>query len=149
MRGENRRRARSMRTSTDEVGSSLLPSSKLRRLFKGASSQRTLNIKNVLRKRQHPMYPCMCRATLPASCQLPWPRSSSKCKSLLQRHMSTTCYTHVKRAIANNGVAVCPQKFGGSAMPSHIEKRIANVVRKLRERKLNTYSKQFRRTNTI
>jgi len=38
MRGEKRRRARSVRTSTNEDVSSSLPSNKLRRLFKGASS---------------------------------------------------------------------------------------------------------------
>ncbi len=48
----------------------------------------------------------------------------------------------MQKAIANIGLAVSPQILGGAALPSHIEKRIANIVRKLRERKLPVFQSE-------
>ena len=47
----------------------------------------------------------------------------------------TTCRVHLKAALKNGGVAVSPQKPGGASLPSHIEKKIARIVRGLRARK--------------
>ena len=40
----------------------------------------------------------------------------------------STCWTHLNKAIDNNNVGLSPQKLGGAALPSHLEKRIANVA---------------------
>ena len=143
MRGEKRRRARSLRTSTGtiEVGSSSLPSNKLRRLFKGASSH--LEYQELIKET------ATSAASLYLSSSASGESSTSMAKVVKQMQDSlttagvevcdTTCYTHVKKAIANIGIAVSPQISGGAALPSFIEKRIANIVRKLRERKLPVF----------
>ncbi len=41
----------------------------------------------------------------------------------------------MQKAIDNNFVGVSPQKPGGFVLPSHLEKRIAAVVRNLRAKK--------------
>jgi hypothetical protein len=46
-----------------------------------------------------------------------------------------TCTGHIKRAIANDGVPLTPQKPGGICVPSSLEDRIATVVRWFRDRK--------------
>jgi hypothetical protein len=52
------------------------------------------------------------------------------------------CWTHLKAALNNNGVAVSPQKPGGASLPSHIEKKIANIDRGLRARKFPVFASE-------
>ncbi len=40
----------------------------------------------------------------------------------------STCWTHFQKEIDNNFIGVSPQKAGGVALPSHLDKRVANVV---------------------
>ena len=42
----------------------------------------------------------------------------------------------MQNPIDNNLVGISPQKLGGAALPSHPEKKVANVVRNSREKKL-------------
>jgi hypothetical protein len=123
-RGEKRRRARSLRTSFNEYVSSSLPSNKLRRLFKGASS--------------HLEYQELVKETAASVASLYLLRSASGESSIsmakvvkqMQESLTTasvevcdtTCSTHVKKAISNKGLAVSPQIPGDAALPSHIEK---------------------------
>ena len=53
-------------------------------------------------------------------------------------HVST-CREQVKRALANNCVGVDPQRNGGQALPSTVEKDIANMVQHLREQKFPVF----------
>ncbi len=57
----------------------------------------------------------------------------------------TTCKTHVKNALNNNGIALSLQKPGGVSLPSHIEKNIAVAVRGLRERKFPVFASEIMR----
>jgi hypothetical protein len=52
----------------------------------------------------------------------------------------STCWTHLRAALTNYGVAVSPQKPGGVLLPSHIEKKIAKIVRGLRARKFPVFA---------
>jgi hypothetical protein len=51
----------------------------------------------------------------------------------------STCWADFLRVIDNNFVGLSPQKPGGVAMPSQLEKEIANVDRRLRERKFPVF----------
>jgi hypothetical protein len=66
-----------------------------------------------------------------------WARSVDVCKS--------TCRIHVKKALGNNCVVVSPQKPGGLALPSYLEKKIANCVRALRQRKFHVFPEEVLR----
>jgi len=57
----------------------------------------------------------------------------------------TTCRTHVKNALNNNGIGLSPQKPGSVSLPSHIEKKIATVFRGLRERKFPVFASEIMR----
>ena len=48
-------------------------------------------------------------------------------------------------AVTNKSISISPQKSRGSALPSAIEKRIATIVRGLRERKFPVFSEEVRR----
>jgi hypothetical protein len=37
----------------------------------------------------------------------------------------STCWTHLRADLSNNGIAIYPQKPGVASLPSHIEKKIA------------------------
>ena len=52
----------------------------------------------------------------------------------------STCWTHMRAALTNNGVALSPQKPGGVFLPSHIEKKIAKIARGLRARKFPVFA---------
>jgi hypothetical protein len=54
----------------------------------------------------------------------------------------STCWTHLKIAIDNYNVGLSPQKPGGAALPLHLEKRIANVVRNLRGKKFPVFREE-------
>ena len=47
----------------------------------------------------------------------------------------STCCEHVKKAVENGCVGLEPQCNGGQALPSSIEKKIAEMVKHLREQK--------------
>jgi hypothetical protein len=51
--------------------------------------------------------------------------------------------THVLKVLSNECVGISPQKLGEQALPSHIEKRVANVVRALRERKMPVFPEEI------
>jgi hypothetical protein len=53
-------------------------------------------------------------------------------------HVST-CREQAKRALANNCVGVDPQRKGGQALPSAVEKEIADMVKHLREQKFPVF----------
>ncbi len=46
----------------------------------------------------------------------------------------TTCTMHIKASLNNNCVGISPQKTGGVALPSSIEKEIGKMVEVRRER---------------
>ena len=48
----------------------------------------------------------------------------------------------MQRAIDNNNVAISPKKPRGFALPSHLEKKIANVVRNLRGKKFPVFKEE-------
>jgi hypothetical protein len=50
-----------------------------------------------------------------------------------------TCITHIKNAINNGGMGISPQKTGGCALPSSIEKKIASSVIALRRLKFPVF----------
>ena len=54
----------------------------------------------------------------------------------------STCWTHLQNAIDNNYVGVSPQKPCGSALPSHLENRVANVIRNLRGKKFSVFREE-------
>ncbi len=54
----------------------------------------------------------------------------------------STCWTHFQKAIDNNLVGVSPQKTSGLALPSHLEKRVANIVRTLRGKKFPAFREE-------
>ncbi len=54
----------------------------------------------------------------------------------------STCWAYLQKAIDNNFVGVSPQKQGGSALSSHLEKRVAAVVRNLRAKKFPVFREE-------
>ncbi len=46
----------------------------------------------------------------------------------------SSCIRHINRALNNNCVGISPQKLGGVALPSSIEKNIGMMVKHLREK---------------
>jgi hypothetical protein len=144
IRGEKRRRARSQRIASRDDDSLSLPSNKHRRLFKEAASH--LEYQDLMKEK------ATSTASLYLSNQYFGESSTSMARAVKEMQESltsagmevcdTSCYTHVKKTIANNGVGLSPQKPGGVALPSHIEKRVANVVRTLRARKLPVFQSE-------
>ena len=56
--------------------------------------------------------------------------------ALIERDVSqheSTCREHAKKALENGCVGLEPQRDGGQALPSIIEKKIAEMVKQLRE----------------
>jgi hypothetical protein len=55
----------------------------------------------------------------------------------------STCWTYLRAALSNNGVAVSTQKSGGVSLPSHIEKKIAKIIRGLGARKFPVFASEI------
>jgi len=55
------------------------------------------------------------------------------------------CYNQGHKTINNNGVSISPQKHGGGASPSHLEKKIATIVCALREWKFSVFPEEVRK----
>jgi hypothetical protein len=53
---------------------------------------------------------------------------------------ASTCREHVKKALDNGCVGIDPQRSGGQALPSAIEKQIADQVKYLREQHYPVFS---------
>ena len=147
-RGEKRRRAANSR-SRDVDDNDKLPSSKLQRPFKGAPSH--LEYQQIMKE----------EATAAALRMIANPHSdisptgvslNEAAKGMTQaveaRRVTvclSTCKTQIKKALGNNGKGVSPQKPGGVALPSSIEKKIAKVVRDLRQRKFPVFPEEIMR----
>ena len=142
--GEKRRRAATARhaaarQNADDDDKRQLPSCKLQRPFKGAVS--------------HLYYQeCLKEAATVAALKYTTSGESNVSGNAVVREMQaslatlnieiskSTCWTHLRAALTNNGVAVSPQKPGGVSLPSHIEKKIAKIVRGLRARKFPVFA---------
>ena len=55
---------------------------------------------------------------------------------------ASTCRDHVKKALDNGCVGKDPQRSGGQALPSPIEKQIADMVKHLREQSLPVFREE-------
>jgi len=60
----------------------------------------------------------------------------------------TTCKTHVLKALANECFGISPQKPDGQALPTYSVKRIVDVVRALRERKMLVFPEEVQKWTT-
>jgi hypothetical protein len=57
----------------------------------------------------------------------------------------TTSWVYLKATLNNNGVAVSPKNPDGASLLSHIEKKIARIVRGLRSRKFHVLASEVLR----
>jgi hypothetical protein len=124
----------------------MLPSSKLYRPFKGASSH--LDYQEALMVEASAVA-ARFKAVQESAAVGETPSFNNTVKgmrvALAARGVEfcqSTCWTHLQTAIDNNYVGVSPQNPGGTALPSYLEKRVANVVRNLREKKCMVFREE-------
>ena len=149
--GEKRRRAASAREAARRLNAdeqNQLPSCKLKRQFKGASNH--LEYQETVKEAA-----TIVALKFQSSKQISDDSAVSFNTVLREMQVDlaakgieickTTCRTHVKNALNNDGIGLSPQKPGGVSLPSHIEKKIAAVVRRLRERKFPVFASEVMR----
>ena len=149
-RGAKRRRAGAESAKTkfkargDDDG--MLPSSKLHRPFKGASSH--LDYQEAL-KDEASAAALRFRAaqeTAAVGETQSFNNAVTGMRAALEARgvevCQSTCWTYLQTTIDNNYQGVSPQKQGGTALPSYLEKRVANVVRNFRGKKFPVFREE-------
>jgi len=154
--GHEARGAKSRRAGAESVkarlaarydASGILPSSKLHRAFKGAASH--LDYQEAL-KIEALAVAARFKAAQGSAAVGETPSFNDDAvkgmrSALMARGVQvcqSTCWTHLQKVIDDNSVGISPQKPSDSALPSHLEKKIANVVRNLRGKKFPVFREE-------